>query len=277
MNVAKVVPMPEREPQIAVVPITPEIAERWLGKNTRNRNARNSIIAQYARDMKSGKWVLNGESIKFADDGTLLDGQHRLLAVVAAGVAVQMLVVRGIPASAMPTVDAGARRKFSDVLTINGGSNSSTLAALVRRAVMWEEGVRTNTGQLKPTNSEMLEFLAEHPEIEHSAEVARKLSSRNLLPASVIGLAHWLFAAIDPESATWFLARVIDEDVPRDHPARVLNRRIVSMRIAGGRVNESEALALTIRAWNAYRAGERPQKLQMPKGGLTNRNFPEPR
>lgn len=277
MNAENVVPINDREPRVAVVTVTPEIAERWLGKNTRNRHARASVVSGYARDMKAGNWVLNGESIKFAQDGTLLDGQHRLLAVVAAGVSVQILVVRGIPNEAMPTVDTGARRKFSDVLTIDGGSNTSALAAIVRRAVMWEAGQRTNTGKIKPTNSEMMEFLTECPEIVHSAEIASKLASRTLLPASVLGLAHWLFSDIDPDQATFFIARVIDEDVPTGHPARTLHRRIVNLRINGGRVNESEALALTIRAWNAYRAGETPRKFQMPKGGLTNDNFPVPR
>lgn len=277
MTAQNIVPMKDREPSFSVVTVTPETAERWLGKNLQNRNIRPSAVRGYARDMKSGNWHLNGETVKFAPNGTLLDGQHRLHAVIAAGVSVQFLVARGVNPEAMRTVDMGLRRKYADHLKINGISNQATLASLIRRAVMWEEGYRLNTGAIQPTAAEMDEFLAEYPEIEHSAEVARKLASRNLLPASVIGLAHWLFSAIDPDLATWFVNRIVDEDVPRDHPARVLNRRIVSMRIAGGRVNESEALALTIRAWNAFRAGETPERFQMPRGGLTNRSFPEPK
>lgn len=272
-----VVPISADEPRIAVIAVTPDMAERWLGKNLNNRNIRKPVYAGYARDMRAGRWQLNGETIKFAEDGTLLDGQHRLHAVIAAGVSVPMLVVRGIPMKAMPTVDTGAGRKFSDVLKIEGDSNTSTLAALVRRAWMWDQGARTNTGASKPTRSEMMEYLEANPEIRHSAEIARQLQSRSLLPASVVGLSHWLFSAIDPDAATWFVSRVVDEDVPTDHPARVLHRRIVGMRLSGGRVNETEALALTIRAWNAFRSGRSAQKFQMPKGGLTNSNFPEPR
>jgi len=49
------------------------------------------------------------------------------------------------------------------------------------------------------------------------------------------------------------------------------------MRVGGGRVNETDALPLAINAWNAHRAGERRSKLQLPKGGRTPENFPEPR
>ncbi len=277
MTASNVLPMNDRAPSFSVVAVSPETAERWLGKNLHNRNIRPSAVSGYARDMGAGHWHLNGETIKFAADGSLLDGQHRLHAVITSGATVQFLVARGVSPEAMRTVDMGLRRKYADHLKIKGIGNQSVLASLIRRAVMWEQGYRLNTGAIQPTSAEMDDYLAEYPEIEHSAEVASKLSSRNLLPASVIGLAHWLFSGIDPDLATWFVNRIVDEDVPRDHPARVLNRRIVSMRIAGGRVNESEALALTIRAWNAFRAGESPERFQMPRGGLTNRSFPEPK
>lgn len=276
---AQIVPITDPTPKLKVeiVLVGPDLAEAWLGKNVINRNISRANIAKYARDMKAGAWQLNGEAIKFATDGRLLDGQNRLMAVIAADVAVQMLVIRELPTGVMPTLDGGKPRNFSNVLQIDGETNTTSLSALVRRALMWDAGQRTNTGRFTPTTHEMQTFLDDNPEIRASAELARKLQSRSLLPASVLGLSHWLFSAIDAEAATWFIARVVDEDVPTGHPARVLHRRIVAMRLAGGRVHETEALALTIRAWNAYRKGETPRKFQMPKGGLTAANFPEPR
>ncbi|WP_436702163.1 hypothetical protein [Nocardioides sp. BYT-33-1] len=277
---AQIISMPEPDPKpnikVEIILVTPDLAEAWLGKNTKNRNLVRKNITKFARDMKAGAWRMNGEAIKFASDGTLLDGQNRLHAVIASGASVWMMVIRELSADVMPTLDTGKSRSFANVLQIDGEGNTSSLAALVRRALMWDAGQRTNAGQLSPTINEMQEFLEDNPEIRTSAEVARKLQSRSLLPGSVLGLSHWLFSAIDPDAATWFVARVVDEDVPTGHPARVLHRRIVAMRLAGGRINETEALALTIRAWNAYRRGETPRKFQMPKGGLTNDNFPEP-
>jgi hypothetical protein len=265
-------------PTVEIVDVTPELAERWLARNPNNRNIRKAVIEGYARDMRTGDWVLNGETLKFDTSGRLIDGQHRLSAVIAADTSVPMIVVRGVDESVMDTVDAGAKRTYADALKLQGEENTTTLAAVARRAVMWSKGARTNTGAIRPTPREMNAFLDENPSIRTSAEVAVRLSSRSLLPASVVGLCHWLFAAFDTDEADWFLARVTDGDgISGNSPVAALRNRIIKMRVAGGRVNETEALALVIYAWNAHRADETRTKLQMPKGGLTPENFPEPR
>jgi hypothetical protein len=265
-------------PTVEIIDVTPELAERWLAKNPNNRNIRKAVIDGYARDMTTGDWVLNGETLKFDTHGRLIDGQHRLSAVIAANTPVPMIVVRGVDNSVMDTVDAGAKRTYADALKLQGEENTTTLAAVARRAVMWSKGARTNTGAVRPTPREMNAFIASQPQIRTSADLAVRLAAKSLLPASVMGLCHWLFAAFDADEAEWFLSRVSDGDgLAADSPVAVLRARIVKLRMGGGRVNETDALALVIYAWNAYRAGEPRTKLQMPKGGLTTDNFPVPR
>ena len=269
--------MPQ-SPTVEIIDVTPAMAEAWLSKNPNNRNLRQPVVNSYARDMLAGNWMLNGETLKFDQAGKLIDGQHRLTAIVTADVSVEMVVMRGVDADVMDTVDVGAKRTYADALKLQGEENTTTLAAVVRRAVMWQKGTRTNTGALRPTAREMNTFVTANPQIRTSAEAAQRHASRSLLPASVIGLCHFLFSAIDPDAADWFLARAADGDgLAKDDPIAALRNRIVRMRVGGGRVNETEALALVIYAWNAFRAGETRSKLQMPKGGLTPENFPEPR
>lgn len=77
--------------------------------------------------------------------------------------------------------------------------------------------------------------------------------------------------------ANWFLLRVADGDgIAAAHPIAVLRARVTRLRVSGGRINETEGLALTIQAWNAYRAGEQRSRLQIPRGGLSNETFPVP-
>lgn len=266
------------EPTVEILDVTPELAETWLSRNPNNRNLRSQVIASYARDMAAGSWVLNGETVKIATSGQLLDGQHRLNAVVEASVTVPMIVVRDIPAEVMPTVDAGAKRTYADALRIQGEENTAVLAAVTRRAILWDRGYRARPGAMTPTATELTVFLETNRRLRGSAAVANKLASRTLLPASIIGLCHWLFSDLDPDDASWFLARLADGDgLAADDPVSALRNRIVKMRVGGGRVNETEALALVILAWNARRAGETRSKLQLPRGGLTSENFPEPR
>jgi hypothetical protein len=265
-------------PTVEILDVSPDLAETWLSKNPNNRNLRKAVVDSYARDMAAGRWALNGETLKFSDKGQLYDGQHRLSAVVVSGTTVPMVVVRGLSADVMPTVDAGAKRSYSDALKLQGEDNTSTLAAVTRRAAMWQRGARTNTGAMRPTPLEMNAFIEANPQIRTSAELASKLATRSLLPASVIGLCHWLFSDLDADAADWFLSRSADGDgIAADDPIAALRNRIVKMRVGGGRVNETDALALVIMAWNAHRAGETRSKLQMPRGGLTPENFPEPR
>ena len=110
------------------------------------------------------------------------------------------------------------------------------------------------------------------------ASHSRVVEKPRLVPASIVGVAHWLFADLDTDEAGWFLARLADGDgLAADDPIAALRNRIVKMRMGGGRVNETEALALVVMAWNARRAGETRSKLQLPRGGLTSENFPEPK
>lgn len=265
-------------PTVEIVDVSPELAETWLALNANNRNVRRAAIDAYARDMRAGRWLVNGETVKFDLTGALRDGQHRLSAVVAAETTVAMVVVRGLAPDVMPTVDAGAKRTYSDTLKLQGEDNTSTLAAVTRRALMWSRGQRTNTGRVTPTPLEMNAYLAENPRLRTSAEVAAHLASRALLPASIFGLCHFLFSDLDPDAAEWFLGRLADGDgLSVDDPIAVLRGRIVKMRVGGRRVNETDALALTIHAWNAHRAGETRTQLRLPKGGLTPENYPEPR
>lgn len=70
------------KPRLSFMQVTPEIAKRWLTRNPRNRVARPATVARYARDMAAGKWHLDGSPIRFDATGTLLDGQHRLAAII---------------------------------------------------------------------------------------------------------------------------------------------------------------------------------------------------
>lgn len=80
----------------AIEIITPEIASKYLEKNTNNyRNVRQDRVNAYAVDMKNGNWKNNGEAIVFGTDGILKNGQHRLMACVKSNTPFETLVIRG--------------------------------------------------------------------------------------------------------------------------------------------------------------------------------------
>ena len=117
---------------IRIETITPYLAEQYLGKNTHNRNVNQRIVYKYANDMEKGYWNFDGAPIRFSNDGTLLDGQHRLHAIIKSGKNIDLLVVRGLVQETQATMDVGSMRQASDFFQINGVGNSTTIAAMIR-------------------------------------------------------------------------------------------------------------------------------------------------
>jgi len=100
--------------------ITPAKAEAYLKGNKKNRKVRRSVVQKYASAMSKGQWRLNHQGLGFNGDGTLYDGQHRLLAVIESGKSVKMLVTRGLEKDSMFGCDIGKNRDLVDVATIAG-------------------------------------------------------------------------------------------------------------------------------------------------------------
>ena len=100
--------------------VTPSMAETWLEKNNNNRKLSSSVIKNYAEKMKKGHWNLTHQSIAFDKDGNLVDGQHRLSAVIISGIPVVMTVAF-YPSKLDPfsiALDDGKKRNFSDLTGI---------------------------------------------------------------------------------------------------------------------------------------------------------------
>ena len=94
--------------------ITPEKAEIYLKQNTQNRKLRKSWVESLSQAMIKGQYSLTHQGIAFDVNGVLIDGQHRLSAIVKSGVAQYVLVVTGVPVDAYKNVDTGVKRTHSD-------------------------------------------------------------------------------------------------------------------------------------------------------------------
>lgn len=103
-----------------VMIITPENAKEMLKKN-RNRTVRKFKLEAFKADMINGRWRFNGDPIRFYADGSLADGQHRLLACVETGVPFRSVVIEGLSEEDAMTIDTGSARSNADVLVLQGG------------------------------------------------------------------------------------------------------------------------------------------------------------
>lgn len=117
----------------SVMLVTPARASLWLENRHQNRPIRQRVVDLYVEDFVANEWYLTNQGIGLDKDGRLVDGQHRLTALVQANLSVEMLVITGVEHSvAIRAVDNGPSRTAGQRLTMTGELNSNIKAAVCR-------------------------------------------------------------------------------------------------------------------------------------------------
>jgi len=111
------------------VQVTPALAGKWLEGNVHNRPVRDHIVIQYATSMRLGLWRKSPEPIMFNGEGTLLNGQHRLWAVVESGETHQFYVMRGVDTEVLLVLDQGSARSAHDNMNLSNENLSQRITA----------------------------------------------------------------------------------------------------------------------------------------------------
>lgn len=103
--------------------INPELATEMLARNmANNRTLKKGYVDALALAMKRGVFIETPQGIAFDVNGNLIDGQHRLRAIIKSGVTVRMRVTFGCPEKTVEFLDTGVKRNVADVATIRGSS-----------------------------------------------------------------------------------------------------------------------------------------------------------
>lgn len=252
------------EPTAELINVTPDLAASWLNGNTVNRKIREAAVNQYASDMIAGRWTLTNDAICFSPEGLLLNGQHRLNAVVAADETVAMLVMRNVPVEVMGNMDAGIKRTGSDFFGFHGETNTAALASALKLALLYTDGrIYKDRKVQSVSNGEMQDFLAENPEIRDSVVwIYANARTVDLSPTVKI-VGHWLFSAASTreQADTFFELLATRIGLPKGSPILALDSRIREMRRFKTRLNHREELSLLVKAWNYWRTGREVRSL----------------
>jgi hypothetical protein len=260
--------MADKNVRATVEEVTPAMAEAWLGKNLANRSVRQRVVEGYARDMRNGAWQLTGEPIKFSINGRLLDGQHRLQAVVRAEIPVEMLVVRGLPDSTQAVMDSGARRTAGDALKLRGETSYTALAATARLAIFFTRGVALEDRNTPPTHTEILAFIDNHPDLREALAVAHHYRNGVDIPPSTFALAIWQLARVDLDGCNAFVAQLAEKThLKKGDAVLALIDRLGDIRRNGRRATATDFISLIFRAWNYWRDGKTVDLLPLRKAG----------
>ena len=258
------------DPSAEIVTVTPAMAQEWLTHNEVNRNIRQHDVEKYARSMIRGRWTLTGEAIKFSRDGQLLDGQHRLTAIVRAKTAVSLMVVRGIESSAQLDMDSGAKRSASDALGFLGESSTALLAASARLAFLVDNDlINAERKKQGVSHGEIADYVAAHPDLRDAVLAALGLRKYIDAPPTAIVVAYYYLRQIHQTQAGEFFNGLASRaNLPTGSAILALDSRLRSIRKNGTRASHRDYLNLFFKAWNYWRK-DRPAATLALGGRLT--------
>lgn len=261
--------------------IGPDEARKFLETVGVNRKVVQAHVERLAESMRRGEWVeMAGDPIRFNQQGELIDGQHRLWAVIEAGATLRFAVGRGLPAEAMTVLDTGRRRTLADFLEMRGEHNAAALAgALNYLHHYWvtKEMVSVQWGIKSLTVTEALKSLEEHPGIRESATAAHSVARHLGGGQSRWAAIHYVLTSIDyPDAEQFFKKLLTAEEVPQGSPISLLRSQLIADWHSIRRMGIREYIALVFKAWNLYRRGEPVRMLSWRGGGANPEEYPIP-
>lgn len=242
--------------------ISPSIAETLLANNNSNRSLNKMLVKFYEKELKDGAWMLNGETIKIGKDGRLLDGQHRLTAIIKSGISMDTYIAKDVENDCFATIDTGRTRKASDVLSAIGVLNDKNISAGISKYLNLKRGLNTSEagvgqGNKKISNTEVVE------EYNNNADMYQRLFKRGaefykhnfrvLTPSNFIAFYRYFQTKYSDEQIDLFFDSISE----RSGVGGVLFNRLLNNNLAKRKMILSELNAIIIKAFNSFITGKK--------------------
>ena len=245
--------------KIERVLVTPEIAATWLANNTKNRNVSVNRLTRYVSEMQNGRWKADtGETIKIAKDRTLLDGQHRLMAIVKSKVSVYLHVMFDMEKDIFAYIDTGKSRSSADVLTVESVKNATKKAAFIQAYHLFKSlNSNATKGGVESTltPNQVLAFYNDNVKfVDETINRATVLYSKfqRVLEFGLVAFFTGVLSDVDKRIGDSFMRELCEGvDVTNDSII-VLRNRLISEKLSVRKTSKSVIRALIIKAWNAY-------------------------
>ncbi|MEM1149392.1 MAG: hypothetical protein AAF526_01795 [Pseudomonadota bacterium] len=247
--------------------LTPALARCLLDRNAENRPLSKTNLSRLCSDIRSGRWVLNGQTIIVAEDGRLNDGQHRCHAVLETGKAVPTLFSFGVQRDSRLTVDMGAQRDVGNFLSMQGVPNASAVATVCNYLIQIASRAEIGGGGMAPTKPEQLVFWRENRDVEDSVALVPTTTAK-IGGRPVLATAHFLIRRKRGEAADHFIRAFVRGERldPSDPVLRarewLLDAVMRSRSQRGHKLTAQTKLEVILRAWNARVRGSTPQRVQ---------------
>lgn len=247
---------------ITLEEISPDLASGLLASNEKNRSLNAHHVQFLAAQMLAGAWQMAGDPIRVASSGRLLDGQHRLSAIVQTGITLSMVVIRNLPEETFQVMDTGRIRSAADVLSAEGVLNATTQASTARMAINYQKGnfyaaIGQSHGRktkVGVSNTEIVQFLTKNNLDEFVKAGIQWYRESRIFTASEYAFLYYTFNPFDTPTALFFLSSLASgAGLEAGTPIFLLRKKLEQYKFNKVSCPPSERLALTIKAWNLFR------------------------
>lgn len=261
----------------AMEKITPERAAHLLKSNTNNRAVSRDNVNYIKKQLLEGKWMLNGECIKIAADGEILDGQHRLIACQESGIPIETMIMFNVGKEAKHTMDTGRNRSASDVLSFVFPNKKyiTAISAAARFVLAFNKGqfgsaaggISVRKGYASD-NTDIMNFVKNTPEFTGFVEKSLKIRNNGdrIMEAKLFVGLHWIIAQKHGEGVAdkFFSLLSTGIGVTEQDAVFVVRKKLLSGILTNAkefRFTPSEVLWGVIKAFTYFVANKKATKL----------------
>lgn len=260
--------------------VTPLMAEDIMTRNVKNRQLKYETVFQYDAEMREDEWEYTNESTVGTDiNGHLIDGQHRLMAIIKSGTAQDLVIFTGLREKARAKMNIGRLRTGGDTMSMMGIGDPNQSAAnvsLIVNMITYNWPKPNKKGRGGVTNADIAEFMSNEDNaerIKHAYTMTEKVFHKNapkLMSKTIWTAMFYLLTLKKKAAAEEFFTRLStfekvgtgDETSPIYYLRKMLDNwgRNAKLQPAGfwGTV---QRMRYIITAWNHYVAGETIDKL----------------
>lgn len=257
--------------------ITPEYAEKLLQKNVCNRPLTQKTVAWYAHQMITGQWTISGQTISISDKGTLLDGQHRLAALIKANVCLWFTIAYDVPSDSFINYDSLKSRSSRDAFSIAEIPNYTQIATLISgyNAIITGQiaslgfgfqleksrGVGIEKSRLKFTNKEMLELYYSNSELFQEVNRYAVSFSKNKKLFRISQIGAFMYYLINDkmhpkEKVFEFFRQLHTNENVTNKTIFYLREKLIDDAMAQYKMLPRMKYVFLVKTWNAYISGK---------------------
>lgn len=252
--------------------VTPEEAENLLlqadNSDFVNRRLNEERVAHFVKVIQNGDWVDSNDMICLDENNILINGYHRINAIKKSGIPIWVTMKSGMDRDCFKEMDTGKKRSASDMLSIKGRKNASTLARALKLYYLYKmRGIKIFENSFEfhaiVSNNEIDRLDDQHPKLGDSVTYVRNLLQlQKLLPSGFLAFAHYLLVT---KHMTWgpvnnyFEGLNKDGDHDRESPVNLLRNKLIEDKLSIGayRLELKGKIALFIKCWNYTLEGQK--------------------